>query len=285
MSRNNSVSTTETSSSGYTYPSPLYPLSTTSTSSTQTSISSTTSQENRVISDFNPTLLLYIPSHGGLRARKASAELTIHDVTTHLPGYNQHTNSIPDTVTMAQIKSVVAARRWESSDSKVPPTLVSRRNGSLSSRSKVLAPGGIEAAEWKVPWDVMKPANITLKGNEDRRVEVWCGREDRRAQVWSVGRERFVWRWLESGELVLEKESEEMGSHQIGAFLFAHHSKSSSFGPLMTTGGTLILDERGLSRTIAVTSMLILLKRERQRRSIGGRTFRAETPKGRRESV
>lgn len=53
----------------------------------------------------------------------------------------------------------------------------------------------------------------------------------------------------------------------------------------MTTGGTLILDERGLSRTIAVTSMLILLKRERQRRSIGGRTFRAETPKGRRESV
>lgn len=122
---------------------------------------------------------------------------------------------------MAQIKSVIAARRWESGDSRVPPTLVSRRNGSLSSRSTVLAPGGIEAAEWKVPWDVMKPANITLKGNEDRRVEVWCGREDRRAQVWSVGRERFVWRWLESGELVLEKESEDMGSHQIGAFLFA----------------------------------------------------------------
>ncbi|RPB07717.1 hypothetical protein P167DRAFT_555669 [Morchella conica CCBAS932] len=280
MSRNNSVSTTETSCSGYTYPSALYPLSTTSTSTTLTTISSTTSRENRVISDFNPTLLLYIPSHGGLRARKASAELTIHDVTTHLPGYNHHTNSVPDTVTMAQIKSVVAARRWESGDARVP-TLVSRRNGSLSSRSTVLAPGGIEAAEWKVPWDVMKPANITLKGNEDRRVEVWCGREDRRAQVWSVGRERFVWRWLESGELVLEKESEEMGSHQIGAFLFAN----SSFGPLMTTGGTLILDERGLSRTIAVTSMLILLKRERQRRSIGGRTFRAETPRARRESV
>ncbi|KAI5843565.1 hypothetical protein DFP73DRAFT_552558 [Morchella snyderi] len=285
MSRNNSVSTTETSSSGYTYPSPLYPLSTTSTSTTHTSISSITSQENRVISEFNPTLLLYIPSHGGLRARKASAELAIHDITTHLPGYNHHTNSVPDTVTMAQIKSVVAARRWESGDSMVPPALVSRRNGSLSSRSTVLAPGGIETAEWKVPWDVMKPASITLRANADRRVDVWCGREDRRAQVWSVGREMFVWRWLESGELVLEKESEEMGSHQIGAFLFAHHSNSSSFGPLMTTGGTLILDERGLSRTIAVTSMLILLKRERQRRSIGGRTFRAETPKPRRDSV
>lgn len=41
---------------------------------------------------------------------------------------------------------------------------------------------------------------------------------------------------------------------------------------LSPSSGTLILDERGLSRVVAVASILIFLKRDRQRRGMCGRT-------------
>lgn len=221
MSRNNSVSTTETAS---TYPSTRLNTTLSATSTARTSIfSSTSDKENRVISDFNPTLVLYIPPHGlGLAARgkKMSADLTIHDVTTYLPGFNHNTLTIPDTVQTKDIKNVVASRKWDAT----PPALISKRSSKFSSRSTIVLPQNDEypdVAEFHVPWDVMKPSTITLQDlKENDEMEVWCGKEDRRAQLWRMGREMYVWRWTKAGDLVLEKESQEMGSHQIGAFLF-----------------------------------------------------------------
>lgn len=157
-----------------------------------------------------------------------------------------------------------------------------------------------DSAEWRVPWDIMKPSTITVKsagGEREKRIDVWCGKEDRRAQVWAMeGGVSYVWKWAkeEDGreELVLEKEGGGMGSHRIGVFLFkvrflcclnghkphctryanTTQRSPSSHNPLTPSSGTLILDERGLPRVIAVTSILIFLKRDRQRRSIGGRT-------------
>lgn len=41
---------------------------------------------------------------------------------------------------------------------------------------------------------------------------------------------------------------------------------------LAPSSGTLILDERGLSRVVAVASVLVFLKRDRQRRGMFART-------------
>lgn len=46
-----------------------------------------------------------------------------------------------------------------------------------------------ESIEWRVPWDVMKPAKIKGGGEE---LDVWCGKEDRRAQLFDVGNTRYV---------------------------------------------------------------------------------------------
>ncbi|KAL0633464.1 hypothetical protein Q9L58_007634 [Maublancomyces gigas] len=282
MSRNNSVSTTSTKFSS----------STRRTSLTRrTSFESLSPSGDHVISDFNPTLILQIPPHGAFK-RSPAAGVEIHDITPWLPGYNRHTLTIPDSVGPGDIRAAVAARGWSEGDAarirekgSAGSALVSKRHSRWSSRStvqmRVRERHYTDSAEWRVPWDTSKPSTITLKPSagmgerEEKRIDVWCGREDRRAQVWTMeGGVSFAWRWEKSEEgrevLVLDKEGEGMGSHRIGMFLFKDSVTPVSM--LSPSSGTLILDERGLSRVVAVSSILIFLKRDRQRRGMCGRT-------------
>lgn len=302
MSRNNSVSTTSTKFSS----------STRRTSLTRrTSFDSLSPSGDHIISDFNPTLILHFPPHGAFK-RSPAAGVEIHDITPWLPGYNHHTLTIPDGVGPGDIRAAVAAQRWSEGDAArvrgkgvAGSALVSKRHSRWSSRSTIQTKERerqyTDSAEWRVPWGTAKPSTITLKpaagtGEREKRIDVWCSREDRRAQLWVMeGGVSFVWRWEKSEEegrevLVLDKEGGGMGSHRIGVFLFKVRFPlkpgllpivlTSAFlqdsitpvSMLAPSSGTLILDERGLSRVVAVASILIFLKRDRQRRSMCGRT-------------
>ncbi|PUU77290.1 hypothetical protein B9Z19DRAFT_987361 [Tuber borchii] len=245
-SRNNSVSTTTSYATNA------------SSSTVATSISARSSEDrNTILSDFNPTVVLYIPPRGSLPSSRNT--IPIHDLTPYIKVLDR------ENLTKKQLRTLHATKPWEKDGQDGEQGLVSRRMGLGSGRS-VLG----ESIEWRVPWDVMKPAKI--KGGEEE-LDVWCGKEDRRAQLFDVGSARYVWRFNEgSDQVLLEKHMTDTRSrHYIGAF-YIKTTPFPALGPLTSIGGTLILDERGLDKLTAVASVLILLKRERQRRRIGGGT-------------
>jgi len=164
-SRNNSVSTTTSYATN------------TSSSTTATSISARSSEDrNTILSDFNPTVVLYIPPRGSLPSSRNT--IPIHDLTPYIKVLDR------ENLTKKQLRTLHATKPWEKDGQDGEQGLVSRRMGLGSGRS-VLG----ESIEWKVPWDVMKPAKI--KGGEEE-LDVWCGKEDRRAQLFDVGSARYV---------------------------------------------------------------------------------------------
>ncbi|RPB05110.1 hypothetical protein L873DRAFT_1663707 [Choiromyces venosus 120613-1] len=246
-SRNNSVSTTASYATNA------------SSSTTATSISTRSSEDrNTILSDFNPTVVLYVPPRKSLLSPKNT--IPIHDLTPYIKVLDR------ENLTNKRLRALHTMKPWEKDGDEGKQGLVSQRLGLVSG-----CWGLGESIEWMVPWDVMKPAKI--KGGREE-VEVWCGKEDRRAQLFDVGSARYVWRFNEdSDQVLLEKHMMDTRSrHYIGAF-YIKTTPFAALGPLTSIGGTLILDEKGLDKPTAVASVLILLKRERQRRRVGGGTI------------
>ncbi|KAL7269830.1 hypothetical protein RUND412_007489 [Rhizina undulata] len=236
--------------------------------------SQTSNSSNRVLSSFNPSIY-YIPPHGGLTTSKPC--VPIIDLTTKLKLKSTEVGSKPY---RTELRAAVSEYKAQAKATAKTPesvlerdtTLYSRKHSRLSSKSSIEVPisredgsrsgkgeVGRQVAEWKVPWDLGKPATVTFLAEKKKIAEVAVKNYDTRAQQFIFDNARYVWRFTKENELSLEKEMP--GYKYLVAIFYLK-------GFFTTTSGTLLVDERGVDLVLAVSTIMICLKRERQRRSI-----------------
>ncbi|KAA8894607.1 hypothetical protein FN846DRAFT_401571 [Sphaerosporella brunnea] len=140
------------------------------------------------------------------------------------------------------------------------------------------------AARWSVPWGLWKPILITLScPSSSETVGLHTHDFDPRSQTFSHRHSTYRWRFANHRELVLEKSAKGIPKYVVAVFYL---SVSAQFFPdeitmwaqavgkrgVGKTEGTLLLDERGVDRVLGVVTLLVALKRERQRWAVLGGT-------------
>lgn len=235
---------------------------------------------DRILSFFNPTQAYHIPTHGGQLIFPRSKMLDILDLSPELSRRKTAADASADSDALQQEAADLVVKQRASLRTCMTLAKDRGRGGGLSlldGRREVTVCG------WRVPWAGKKRCIVTLplKGCEDEEIVVKVSRHDPKSQVFHVGGARYFWRYVSSNELVLEKsiDSAGAGKYVVGIFYLQADrtdSRSSTIRswcggamnrPTTSSGGTLVFDARGVDRYLCVATVLIALKRERQRKA------------------
>jgi hypothetical protein len=137
-----------------------------------------------------------------------------------------------------------------------------------------VSPSG-SSVSWRVPWNLWKPILISHPSFPSP-IRVDTHPLDARSQTFTHAHATYRWRFVSARELVLEKSADGIPKYIVAVFYL---SVSNQFFPeglrawvgavgkrgALATEGTLLLDERGVAAAVGVASLLVALKRERQR--------------------
>lgn len=272
-------------------PASISPTSSQSSSAESPSVTVSDSQ-NRILSSFNPTQTYHIPAHGGLLVFPKT--LSILSLTPFLAKRKCAADANADRKALKrEARDLVQRRKNE----LIPAMYVQKgtNGGELelvdSGRSGDSDDGGGSGgssgvvARWAVPWGLRKEVDITLlspsssgvSGN-DEVATVLTGDFDLRSQEFDARGARYTWKFVSKRELVLEKVMVGAGKYVVAIFYLTVSTQkapaiSEWAGTVMKRAvganeGTLVFDERGIDRFLCVASILVALKRERQRRAV-----------------
>ncbi|KAI5856367.1 hypothetical protein BZA05DRAFT_199048 [Tricharina praecox] len=237
------------------------------------STSTTESTASRIVSSFNPTKTYHIPTHGGVMP--STTPLQIYDLTPHLKNRVPAADPYSDRKAFKrEVRSILKAwkeREKEGGKGKdvnvmggLETAMVVRRGKKGVKVLEDLDSSG--TASWSVPWALWKEivVDIDYPGRGEWDVGVWTHTFDPRSQIFESRGASYRWKFATPRELVLEKSAPGMGRYVVAVFYLTRG--------VGTTEGTLLFDERGVDRLLAVATILTALKRERQRWGVLGGT-------------